>query len=175
MTSGAAVDRVDPPWAVGEKQTLLAFLRYHRATLRMKCAGLTPEQLVQRSAPPSTMCLLGLVRHLSEVEAAWLRARFDGQDVAPLYSTAEQPDADFDVFAADERSVADAWGVFEEQAERADAIIEAADLDAIAQRPTRRGDLPSLRWIMVHLIEEYARHNGHADLLREAIDGATGE
>ena len=175
MTSGAPIERVDPPWAGDEKQTLLAFLRYHRATLRMKCAGLTPEQLVRRSAQPSTMCLLGLVRHLSKVEAAWLRSRFDGEDVTLPYSTDEHPNADFDVFVADDRSVAEAWAVYDEQVARADAIVEAGELDAIARRPTRQGDLPSLRWILVHLIEEYARHNGHADLLREAIDGATGE
>jgi uncharacterized damage-inducible protein DinB len=134
---------------------------------------LTPEQLLARSCPPSSLCLLGLVRHLTEVEYGWLHERFAGGVEQDLYGPG---DADLDVAAADEQSVAEALDSYARMVEQSRAIVAAAGLDALTVRAhPRTGERYSLRWILTHLIEEYARHNGHADLLREAIDGATGE
>jgi uncharacterized damage-inducible protein DinB len=167
------IERFDPPFAADEKTMLVSFLEYHRATLKRKCDGLSPEQLLSRAVPPSSLCLLGLVRHLADVEYAWFREVFAGEEQRYLYGPG---DADLDVREADEAEVARAWKTFDEQAVAAGAIIAASDLDALSSRTARRSDdRPTLRWLVVHLIEEYARHNGHADLLREAIDGATGE
>jgi hypothetical protein len=165
--------RVQPPAAGDERATLTGFLDYHRQTLLLKCAGLTPEQLLRRATPPSSLCLLGLVRHLTDVEYGWMTERFVGGEAKDLYG---EGDADFDVRHADERSVAAAFALHAEQVAAARQLVAGADLDAmtVAAHP-RTGEHFSLRWVLVHLIEEYARHNGHADLLREAIDGATGE
>jgi hypothetical protein len=168
-------ERVDPPEAADEKTTLTAFLDFHRDTLRWKCEGLTPAQLVAQASPPSTLRLLGIVRHLTEVEQGWFSHHFAGGPSNRLYSSDEDRDADIHVSEADAESVAAAWASYDQEVARSRAILAANDLDAIAAEPTRRGIRYSLRWIVVHLIEEYARHNGHADLLREAIDGATGE
>jgi uncharacterized damage-inducible protein DinB len=169
------VERVDPPASADEKTMLSAFLDYHRDTLRWKCDGLTPEQLIRQASPPSTLRLLGLVRHLTEVEEGWFTHHFAGGPPAPAYSTDDDPDGDLNVTSADEESVAAAWALYDEAVERSRALITASDLDTMAAGTTKRGEQYSLRWIMLHMIEEYARHNGHADLLREAIDGATGE
>jgi hypothetical protein len=165
--------RIDPPAAGDERATLTGFLDYQRQTLLLKCAGLSPEQLLQRAAPPSTLCLLGLVRHLTEVEFGWLHARFAGAPDAELYGP---DDADLDVAEADEQSVALAFAWFAEIVATSRAIVAGAELDApTAQAHPRTGERYSLRWILTHLIEEYARHNGHADLIRQGIDGAVGE
>src|SRR6185437_2634959 len=144
------------------------------ALLLKKCAGLTAEQLRERSSPPSNLSLLGLVRHMSDVERGWFRQVFAAQDVPDLYYTPENRDADFvDIADADpEREFA----VFAGECEAARQIIAAApSFDALSAKPTQRGSIMSLRWIMAHMIEEYARHNGHADLIRERIDGAVGD
>jgi uncharacterized damage-inducible protein DinB len=157
----------------GDERTLLdAFLDFHRETLRWKCAGLTDEQLRSRPIESTTLSLLGLVRHLAEVEQSWFVRRFAGQDVPLLYCSDDDPDGDFDnVETAD---VAAAWATFDEMIARAKDVSKGASLDAEFVHPrTQRPH--SLRWIYLHMIEEYARHNGHADLLRERIDGATGE
>jgi len=168
-----ADQRTEPPVAGDEKATLTGFLDYHRATLLLKCAGLTPRQLIIRSCPPSSLSLLGLVRHLSQVETGWLRARFVGEDESDFYGPG---DADFEVTHADEQSVAAAFSHYTEVVSRSRAIVAGAQLHTMTARAhPRTGEHFSLRWILVHLVEEYARHNGHADLLREAIDGATGE
>jgi uncharacterized damage-inducible protein DinB len=167
------IERVDPPFAADEKTMLVSFLEYQRATLRRKCDGLSSEQLLHRAVPPSQLCLLGLVRHLADVEYAWFREVFAGEEQRDLYGPA---DADLDVWEADGADVAQAWNTFDEQAAAANAIIAGSNLDTLSSRTARRSDhRPTLRWLVVHLIEEYARHNGHADLLREAIDGTTGE
>ncbi len=158
---------------VDERSTLLDYLRRYRLTLEMKCADLDAEELARRSVPPSTMSLLGLVRHMSEVERSWFRRVLAGEDAPPLYYSDADPDGDFDrVEAADSEADLSRWRG------EVDACREVArrhgDLDAIAVTK-RRGEDVSLRWIYVHMIEEYARHNGHADLLRERIDGTTGE
>jgi hypothetical protein len=152
---------------------LESWLDYHRLTLLMKCAGLTPEQLRLRSVEPSSMSLLGLVRHMSEVERSWFRRRFHSDDAAGLiYCSDDNPDGDFDdVDAADaERDFA----IFDEEVRLARRAAEGHSLDETFYHPRLKLEL-HLRWIYVHMIEEYARHNGHADLLRERIDGATGD
>jgi uncharacterized damage-inducible protein DinB len=166
-------DRTDPPIVAGEREMLDSWLDFHRATLAWKCEGLTDEQLRERSAPPSIMSLLGLVRHLAEVERGWFRQVLSGEDVPDLYVTPDDPDAEFTGAAT-----ADAAASFADWRAECDLARKAAaaalSLDVLAARPTRSGTV-SLRWIMVHMIEEYARHNGHADLLRERIDGVTGD
>ncbi|MPZ51626.1 MAG: DUF664 domain-containing protein [Acidimicrobiia bacterium] len=165
--------RVRPPFVANEREMLDAWLDYHRATLLWKASGLSPEELVRRSAEPSTLSLIGLVRHMSEVERQWFREYLNDEDVAGLYYNDEYPDGDFDLTdpATVERDLATYKTVVQGCREIA---AEHTDLDAITPRP-RRGQALSLRWILLHMIEEYARHNGHADLLRERIDGATGD
>jgi hypothetical protein len=166
-------ERIDPPVAGDEKATLAGFLDYQRETLLLKCAGLGPQQLIIRSAPPSSLCLLGLVRHLSQVEAGWLQQRFAGGAETDFYGP---DDADLEVTEADEQSVAAAFAHHAEMVSQSRAIVAGAELGAMTVRAhPRTGEHFSLRWILTHLIEEYARHNGHADLLREAIDGTVGE
>ncbi|HZC39488.1 MAG TPA: DinB family protein [Streptosporangiaceae bacterium] len=164
-------DRADPPLAAGEREMLAAWLDYHRATLARKCDGLDAAQLRERSVPPSSLSLLGLVRHMAETERGWFRRGVLGEDAPPRYYHDDNPDGDFDdAGTADPAEAFAAWREECEQARRAEAA--APSLDAGFERRDRRY---TLRWVMVHMIEEYARHNGHADLLRERIDGATGD
>jgi len=166
-------DRTEPPAAGDERTVLHMFLEYQRDTLLLKCAGLSPEQLLARSVPPSTLCLLGLVRHLTEVEFGWLQVRFVGVEDVEIYGPG---DADLEVTDADERSVAEAFARHAEHVRLSNAIIAGAELGALTAQPhPRTGERFSLRWILTHLIQEYARHNGQADLLRQAIDGSVGE
>ncbi len=152
---------------------LAAFLTDHRATLQLKCAGLTAE-LSLRAVEPSTLSLLGLVRHLADVERRWFRQVLAGEDAPPLFSSADAPDGDFDgAVAADPAAVEAAWEAWRAEVAFADRFVaEAPDLDVEAV-DAWRGKV-SLRWVLIHMVEEYARHNGHADLLRERIDGAIG-
>jgi len=156
-----------------ERATLTEFLRCQRLTLQIKCDGLTPEELARRAVEPSTMSLLGLVRHMAEVERGWFRRRFAGQDVPKLYQTIAEPDADFDGAVADQAVVDEAWAAWREEVAFAERFTRDTDLDFVG----RAGDgTPiSLRELLVHMVEEYARHNGHADLLRERIDGRLGQ
>ncbi|MDQ6673565.1 MAG: DinB family protein [Chloroflexota bacterium] len=149
-------------------------LDYHRATLLMKCAGLSEAQLKLRSAEPSTLSLLGLVRHMTEVERSWFRRTLASEDAPPLYYTRERQDDDFD--AVDDADPAAMFAAFAAEVERCRANAAGAALDTVVANTSTdgRGDF-SVRWIYVHMIEEYARHNGHADLLRERIDGARGD
>ncbi len=165
-------ERLDPPLVADERTMLDAWLDYHRDTLMMKCDGLGADDLKRRACPPSSLSLLGLVRHMAEVERSWFRNCLAGEDAPPIFYSDEFPDGDFDLVAgADANADFATW-----RTEVAAARELAADrgLDDISLVP-RRGDLYSLRWIIVHMIEEYARHNGHADLLRERIDGVTGD
>jgi len=164
--------RVDPPYVADERTMLEAWLDFHRATLLGKCAGLSDEQLRTRSVPPSTMSLHGLVRHLTEVERNWFRRYLGGEEPAPLYYSDAEPDGDFDL-VEDADAAAD-LETYAAEVEASRALAAGRGLDEIVPR-ARRGEPLSLRWIYVHLIEEYARHNGHADLLRQRIDGAVGE
>lgn len=161
-------ERVRPAHQVDERATLEGWLDYHRAVLAWKCEGLTDEQLRRRSVPPSTLSMVGLVRHLAKVEQNWFRD-FAAEDYTPLYASETQPGLDFEgVDAADVGTDLANW---QAEVARAREIVAAApSLDA-----TSGNDDFSLRWILSHMIEEYARHNGHADLLRQAIDGTTGE
>ncbi|WP_371405913.1 DinB family protein [Kribbella sp. NBC_00662] len=164
--------RVDPPTAADERVLLQGFLDYHRGTLLWKVSGLTGEQLVQRTVDPSSMSLIGLVRHLSEVEKYWFHRALAGHDSPPKYWTAEHPDGDFDLAdpAQAEQDVED----FREIIKTSDTLAADHSLDDTFIRPGY--DEPySVRYLYIHMIEEYSRHNGHADLLRERLDGATGE
>jgi uncharacterized damage-inducible protein DinB len=158
----------------GEKETLVEFLRYQRLTLELKCSGLDAEQLARRSVEPSTMSLLGLVRHLGEVERGWFRQVAAGLDVPRLYRTDQDSDLDWDGAVADPGLVEEAWAALREEQDFADRLIaDAADLGVVFE--DKGGNPISLRELLVHMIEEYARHNGHADLLRERIDGRLGQ
>ncbi|MGV9308692.1 DinB family protein [Nonomuraea sp. NPDC003727] len=162
--------RIDPPAAGDERELLVAFLDWHRETLAVKCADLSEAQLRERSVPPSAMSLLGLVRHLTDVERYWFRHVLEGADVPTVY-WGDVDDAEFDVAAA---SAVEALAVWRAEVEECRKVSAGTPLGALARRD-RRGDHHSHRYILIHMIEEYARHNGHADLLRERIDGATGE
>jgi hypothetical protein len=173
MPSSSLLDRHDPPLVAGEREMLDAWLDYHRATLLVKCEGLADEQLRTRSVEPSSLSLLGLVRHMTEVERNWFRRVLVAEDAKPLYYAPGNDDGDFDdVETAD---VAADLARFRDEVEMCRRIAaEHPDLDTIG-KGARHGREFSLRWIYVHMIEEYARHNGHADFLRERIDGRTGE
>ena len=162
------VERPEGPLTGPERPMLQAFLDWHRATLLYKCAGLTGAQLAEHPIPPSGLSLLGLVRHMTKVERTWFRQRFAGEQVDPPFGGDKA--ADFERVDPD-RAAADYARLTEEFA-RADAAVANASLDDTF---THDGELMSLRMIYLHMIEEYARHVGHADLLREQIDGATGE
>jgi uncharacterized damage-inducible protein DinB len=168
-------ERAEPGLRAGEREMLTGWLDYHRATLAWKCEGLSDDQLRERSVPPSGLSLIGLVRHLTECERGWFRNVLLGEDLPGIYYTDEDPDGDFNnVDSADAATVLRTWE--QECALARDAVAATADLDALSEKGDRRTGEPfSLRWILTHMIEEYARHNGHADLLRERIDGATGD
>jgi len=166
--------RTDGPLRDDERAVLVGFLRWQRETLEMKCAGLDAADLARRSVDPSTLSLLGLVRHMAEVERSWFRRVMSGQDAPPHFSSDTDPDGDFDRAVPDPEVVAEAWDVWRAEVAFADRLVaEAPDLD-ITGNERWRGAI-SLRWVLVHMVEEYARHNGHADLLRQRIDGAVGQ
>jgi len=156
-----------------ERATLVEFLRCQRLTLQIKCDGLDAEQLARRSVEPSTMSLLGLVRHMAEVERTWFRRRFAGHDVSKRYQSDAEPDGDFDGAVADQAVVDEAWAAWREEVEFAEEFARVTDLGFVGQDSA--GTPVSLRELLVHMVEEYARHNGHADLLRERIDGRVGQ
>jgi uncharacterized damage-inducible protein DinB len=154
-----------------ERSVLVDYLRAYRLTLQMKCADLDAAQMAERSVPPSTMSLLGIVRHMAEVERHWFRRVMAGEDVPRRYAGR---DADWDGAIADPDVVADAWAAWTAEVEVAKAFVDATDdLGTLA---AVQDDQPlQLREVLVHMIEEYARHCGHADLLRERVDGRTGQ
>jgi hypothetical protein len=154
----------------GERATLLGFLRDQRLTLQLKCDGLDAEALARRSVEPSNLSLLGLVRHMAGVEQSWFRLRMAGQDAPRLYRTEEDRDGDFNGAVPDPDVVREAFDTWRAEIAFADQYVaDAPDLDAVGAK----GDV--LREVLVHMIEEYARHNGHADFLRERIDGRVGQ
>ncbi|MEW2416862.1 DinB family protein [Streptomyces sp. NPDC046866] len=165
------MERTPPPLTGNERETLRAFLDYHRATLAWKCEGLGDEELRRASMPPSTLSLLGLVRHMAEVERHWFRRILGGEDVAHLWSDTHDFQAAYDATGATREEAFAAWRAEVEHSRRIEAA--AASLDVTAHVPSCKEDA-SMRLIMLHMIHEYARHNGHADFLREAVDGATG-
>jgi hypothetical protein len=172
MQTPSAGQRTDPPFINDERASLDAWLDYHRATLLWKCDGPNAEQLAQRSVPPSTMSLLGLVRHLTEVERSWFRRFVGGQDVPLIYCSDEAPDGDFDDVDAG-RAELD-LAAFRDEIVACRAAVAGLDLEHRSHSERRGYDI-DLRWVYTHMIEEYARHNSHADLLRECIDGLIGE
>jgi uncharacterized damage-inducible protein DinB len=174
------IKRIDPPLATDEAATLLAFLDYHRDTLRMKTDGLSQEQL-NATLAPSTMTLGGLLKHLALVESSWFSEVLLGENMmAPFDTTDWDWDRDWEWHSAAEDTPEQLLALFDQAAVQSDAIIRDALADGGLDRQSVKGDRHtgekfSLRWILVHMIEEYARHNGHADLIRESIDGVTGE
>jgi hypothetical protein len=163
-----------------ERGALVESLRCQRLTLELKCSGLDAEAMARRSVEPSTMSLLGLVRHLAEMERGAFRVLMAGQDVPRLYISATDRDGDFDGAVADPQVVAEAWDAWHAEVEFATRFVaEAPSLDITSDDPLNQhgsgGGAISLREILIGTIEEYARHMGHADLLRERIDGRIGQ
>jgi uncharacterized damage-inducible protein DinB len=166
----------EPP--AGERATLARYLRDRRLTLELKCADLDAAGMAARSVPPSNLSLLGIVRHLAGVEHHWFRRVLARQDVPRLYRTAEGKGDDFDGAVPDPAVVAEAWGTWRAAVEFSDQFVaQTADLGFTVRFPDGLGGEGSisLRAVLVHLIEEYARHLGHADFLRERIDGRVGQ
>jgi len=157
-----------------ERTTLLAFLDYQRAVLARKAEGITDEQARMEACPPSDLTLLGLIRHMADVERSWFRRSLVAEDAPPIFYGGAHPDGDDDgdFHPPSGATIADALSSLWAEIEAANRIIADASLNDIERR--ERGKY-SLRWILVHMIEEYARHCGHADLLRQAVDGVTGD
>jgi uncharacterized damage-inducible protein DinB len=172
--------RPEPPLAGDETATLLGFLDYQRATLAWKCGGLDATGL-RAMVPPSSMTLGGLLKHVANVEDLWCSRRLHGRDPAPPWDMADwKADPDWDWNSAAEDSPEQLFALWQDAVARSRSLVAEALADGGLERPAAwiddwYGVAPSLRWIVVHLIEEYARHNGHADLLRESVDGLTGE
>ncbi len=164
------VSRAEPPYVAGERMRLDSWLDYHRATLQNKCAGLTAEQLARQPLATSALSLLGVVRHMAGNERIWFRIRFAHEPVDDLYQSSAHPDgAEFAL--ADPQTAETDFAIYAEEIEHARMAVMNRSLDE------RFGDekvTVDLRWLYAHMIDEYARHNGHADLLRELIDGVTG-
>jgi uncharacterized damage-inducible protein DinB len=165
------VERIEEPSGHDERSMLESMIEWHRSTLLRKCAGLDGAQLAARSVPPSTLSLLGLVRHLADAERAWFRRHFLGQDLPEVHARADHPDAAFDE-AGPDTAEADYRQLLAER-----ELCRAAAAGRSLDQPCAHPDFSrwTLRWVYAHMVEEYARHNGHADLLRQAIDGASGE
>ena len=164
----------DPRLATSAPRSRVEFLRCQRLTLEMKCAGLDASDMALRSVEPSTLSLLGLVRHLAEVERSWFRRRMAGLDAPRLCSSAPEQDGDFNGAVPDPAVVAEAWAAWRDEVAFAEQFVaDAPSLDITGSSP-QNGAI-SLRELLVHMVEEYARHNGHADLLRERIDGRVGQ
>lgn len=157
----------------GELDTLVGYLEAYRTTLELKCQGLTPEQLGTKSVPPSNMSLLGLVRHMARVEQSWFRRVIEGHMELPRLFQEDGLDAGFDwPGQADDAVVNDAWALWREEVEHAREVLASTTLDTLVDV---HGEPSEVRDLIVHMIEEYARHCGHADLIRECIDGRGGQ
>ncbi len=171
--------RVEPPSDADEAATLLGFLDYQRATLAWKCEGLSAAQLASTTAA-SSLSLGGLLKHLALVEDWWFASAIEGAALpAPFDAVDFDADPQFEFRTASQDAPEYLLGLWVAAQERSRAVVARAlargDLGQLARPRGEEGRRPSLRWIITHMIEEYARHNGHADLLREAIDGETGE
>jgi hypothetical protein len=162
--------RIDPPLEADERTTLTAFLDFNRETLAVKCDGLSDDQLRERAVPPSNLSLLGIVRHMAEVERNWFRPLLAGEDMRLIFA----PDMDWDGAFRDAATAdaAEAFRIWRAECDHARALVAAAP--SLETRGYRGDAWFSLRWVLNHMLEEYARHNGHADLLRECLDGVTG-
>ncbi len=161
---------------VSEKATYREYLGNYRLTIEMKCDGLDADQLAQRSVPPSALSLLGLVRHLAQVENHWFCRVLQGQtDAARLYKREDDPDWDFTGATPDPAMVTEAFATWKAEIAKADDWLDALKEADLGHEVPFDGGAVSTRDVLVHVIEEYARHAGHADLLRECIDGRTGQ
>lgn len=171
------VERAWPPYqAADERAGLESWLDFHRQTLLWKCAGLTAEQLRRRAVAPSSLSLLGLVRHMTDVERYWFRRHVDGERIRFAYWARDVEDADFAVDGADDAAAEEAFGAYVAELDIARAVLARHELtDTFVRREADGEHTIDVRWVLVHMIEEYARHNGHADLIREMIDGAVGD
>lgn len=165
-------NRVAPPYVADEVGMLHSWLDFHRETLAVKCAGLSERQLALRPCAPSTLSLLGLVRHMTEVEQQWFRNILGGEDRPSIYCTEQDRDGDFNLLGS--CSAEEAVARWHAEIDGVRELYAELSLETVGRR-RRRGEDVSLRWILVHMIEEYARHNGHADIIRERIDGVTGD
>ena len=158
---------------------LVAFLDYYRATLLLKAQGLTDAQARTAAVPPSDLNIMGLVRHMSEVERNWFQRWFIKADAPHIYCSDDDPDEDRDMHPGPDDTLADAVAVFEREVEVSRRITAGATPAAAAAHVGESehwaGFNPNMRWILVHMIDEYARHCGHADLLRECSDGTVGD
>jgi uncharacterized damage-inducible protein DinB len=169
------MERIDPDLAADECTTLTQFLDYQRATLLLKAEGLDAAQLSTRIST-SELTLAGLLKHLALVEDSWIQERFLGlPEVGPWASAPWDQDRDWDFHSAVDDDPEQLRNLYRAACERTRTAVAAASLDDLSRAPRRDGHHPSLRWILLHLLEETSRHNGHADLLREAIDGEVGE
>jgi uncharacterized damage-inducible protein DinB len=179
MTDVDEQGRPEPPLAADETATLLGFLDYQRATLAWKCAGLDATGLTA-TVGASSMTLGGLLKHLAYVEDMWFSRSLYGRDRHPPWDTVDwKADPDWEWHSAGEDSPEELFALWQDAVARSRSLVEEAltggGLEGLARRTWPDGRAASLRWILVHMIEEYARHNGHADLLRESVDGQTGE
>ncbi|MEU3077066.1 DinB family protein [Streptomyces laurentii] len=168
----APAPRVRPDTQSTERVALEQWLDFQRETLALKCQGLDDAQLRTASVPPSDLTLLGLVRHMADVELAWFRRILTGEDAPWNYD--DENDEDRDIHVTEEDTWEEAHATWRKEIAQARANAAGRGLDEPGVRKTRRGETVDLRWIYLHMIEEYARHNGHADLIRERIDGFTG-
>jgi uncharacterized damage-inducible protein DinB len=167
------VERTEPGLILGERRALEGWLDFHRDTLLLKCAGLTADQLKERAVPPSRLSLLGLVRHMTEVERWWFRIHGTDTDMAFPYDP-DQTGQDFE--ALDDADAAANIAAFKQEIAHARAAVADKQLDDVVPSHGHHAERAlDIRWIYLHMIEEYARHNGHADLIRERIDGVTGD
>jgi NAD(P)-dependent dehydrogenase (short-subunit alcohol dehydrogenase family)/uncharacterized damage-inducible protein DinB len=169
--SFVTTERPEPPLIAGEREMMRGFLNYHRATLAMKCDDLSDEDLRRQSSPPSTLSLLGLVQHMAEVERTWFRRVINGEDIPFIWSDK----GDFqEAYDASKGTRAEAFAIWEAEMGHSRRIEQEADSLDVTGYMAKWGEDVSLRLVMHHMIHEYARHNGHADFLREAIDGTVG-
>lgn len=163
-------DLVDFPTTGTERELLVGFLEYYRSVFARKAEGVDDAAARTATCPPSDLTITGLVRHMADVERGWFQRAIAGETVPPIYSSDADPDGDLHVGPDD--SVADALAAWWGEVDRARSILDGSDLERVIER---RDEAISVRWIVIHMIEEYARHCGHLDLLREAIDGQTGD
>jgi uncharacterized damage-inducible protein DinB len=160
----------------GEKATLVEYLDNYRLTLELKCSGLDAEQLARRSVPPSTLSLLGLIRHLAQVDNHWFQRVLQGKSDQPrLFKSEDDKDADFNGAVADPAVVEEAFSAWKSEIAAAQKWLDALPEDELGREVPFDDGTVSVRDVLVHVIEEYARHAGHADLLRECIDGRAGQ
>jgi uncharacterized damage-inducible protein DinB len=168
------IERLEPSTTADERTMLEGWLDYHRQTLVWKCEGLTDAQLRTASVEPSELTLMGLVRHMAEVERGWFRQVLTGEAAGPIYFSEADPDGEFHLSESD--TWEEAYATWQSEIDKARRNAAGFGLDDLSKGTSRRtGEHFNLRWIITHMIEEYARHNGHADLVRERLDGATGD